>query len=137
LRKTLELSPGDPVAPQILTDALLSLGEEPERFVGFLGASAVEDELRAAYRAGGARAFYKRALELEIARSGKPCTNFPSIAAVFFAKAEDDAGAFECLNRAADVQGLPLVGASAFSPYHSDPRFQTVLKRMGLEEYYE
>ena len=143
-RRALELNPNDPEAPLILTHAFLN---EPNHFdlvaetdLPFMlyprTPPEVQQELRAVYRAEGARAVYQRALELRVARSQKECTDFPKLAAHILAYLGEADRMFACLLAAVDEAPLPTVHLFLYDPYRSDPRFHAIVKQYGLRDYF-
>ncbi len=95
---------------------------------------AVEEQLRAAYGAGGSAAFFQTALELEIARTGEDCTGSPLQAVTILALAGEPDRMFTCLQPLLDQGISPPVGWRTYDPYRSDPRFQDLLRRIGLPD---
>ena len=134
LKKALELNSNEPLARHYLLRASLSLGQEPEVFGWFPGQD--EAELRAAYGDGGIRALVKRALDMRIAETQRPCTERAEYGAIAFALLRQTERMYECLELAAEttIGTDPIVTARdpAFAQYRSEPRFIAILKRMGL-----
>ncbi len=97
-----------------------------------------EAELRAAYEDGGIRALIQRALDMRIAETQKPCTDRPDFAALASVLLGQTERMYECLEFAVKnkMGAAPIVIAPdpAFAEHRSEPRFISVLKRMGLAE---
>jgi tetratricopeptide (TPR) repeat protein len=138
-QKALQLNPDDPWVRPLLARASLYQGAEPETLGLFPGQSSqpdVERLLRAEYQAGGARAVYRRSIELKTAESWKECTDIPAVWAAFlFARLGESDRMFECLQEAADQRQLLFLFEPSLAPYRSDPRFVAILRQMGLEDY--
>jgi TolB-like protein/class 3 adenylate cyclase/Tfp pilus assembly protein PilF len=137
--KALELNPNDPWVRPLLARASLYQGAEPETlglFPGQRSQPPVERLLRTAYQEGGDRAVYRKSIELRTAESGKECTDIPGVWAAFlFARLGESDRMFECLQQAADHRLLLFLFEPSLQRYRSDPRFVSILRQMGLEEY--
>jgi tetratricopeptide (TPR) repeat protein len=95
----------------------------------------VKTLLRSVYQQEGMAGAARKVLELEIARTGKPCTDTPDIPALILAFLGDREAALQCLEEAANGSGVPHMMASpVWDDLRSDPRFAAILKGKGLAD---
>jgi serine/threonine-protein kinase len=140
LNRAFELSPNLPVNYRLeLAYAYVRRGKEEEALETFLGQrfpSEVEAALRDAYRRDGLQAVVRESLELQIARTQKPCTDFPNIGATLFAFLEETDQALGCLEQVLEEGISPqlLKLHPIYDGLRSDPRFIAIVKSMGLDD---
>ena len=92
------------------------------------------EQIEAAFHKSGPRGFYLKAAEL-LARRQSATVETPVEIASFYAKAGEKDRAFDWLEKAYErrVSVLTNIGVdSAFDPLRSDPRFDDLLRRIGL-----
>jgi adenylate cyclase len=136
LGKTLKLYSDIPLASLYMFRAQLGLGAEPTVFGWFPGQD--EAELRAAYEKGGSRALMRRALDMRISETDRPCTNRPDLVAMTFALLREREAMYTCLEQALEKGAGPVAIVvapdPAFAEYRSEPRFVAMMERIGLAE---
>jgi TolB-like protein/Flp pilus assembly protein TadD len=94
----------------------------------------VARSVRANYERAGYEGMLRGMLDDLIAASGKPCTESPWAAALFYAQLREADHMFQCLNAAADSKRILLIKAHRpFDPFRSDPRYRALLERIGLQ----
>ncbi|HMA17514.1 MAG TPA: tetratricopeptide repeat protein, partial [Thermoanaerobaculia bacterium] len=140
-RKTLEMEPDFPPALYYLTEIYETLGRDDDvyrsyrKLLPLMGVSS-ENMARneAAYAAGGWKAVAKRWLEVQLAeRKKRPLPAF-SIAESYRRLGEREA-ALDWLEKACDERHFEVVFLKVspkFDSLRSHPRFERLLKRMGL-----
>jgi eukaryotic-like serine/threonine-protein kinase len=137
-RKTLEIDPGFEVTHEKLEEiyedkgmypqAIAELPKEAPEFAAFAPA------LQRAYAASGARGYWQELLRLNQELSKKEYV-LPSEIAICYARLGNRKDAIEWLGKSYSAHDdfLPLeLSDPAFDSMRSDPRFQSILKRIGL-----
>ena len=74
---------------------------------------------------------------MEQERTGEPCIEQPSVAAIFYAYVGDAEGVFRCLEegtRTGEPFGVAKPDNPVFAPYRSDPRYAAYLRSINLSE---
>ena len=136
MAKALKLYPDVPLARLYMVLANVALGKEPEKFGWFPGQDTAT--LRVAYQNGGIDELMRRALDMRIAETKRPCTDRPDLAAMTFALLKDPEPMYECLEqgvgKGAGAIAIVIAPDSAFSEYRSESRFVSILSRLGLAE---
>jgi TolB-like protein/DNA-binding winged helix-turn-helix (wHTH) protein len=102
--------------------------------------SALQKEaaLRQAWTTGGSRGYWKQLLEF-VQLPGNPpeAYNSPFGTAILYAELGEKKRALDSLERAFEQRSLSMPEIAmepAFDPIRTDPRFQTLLRRVGLEK---
>jgi serine/threonine protein kinase/TolB-like protein len=95
--------------------------------------SKIEEALDEGYARGGYAEAMKRAAERLIARASETFT-LPADIGVYYALAGERSKALDWLEKGLAIHdsGLPYLGMPYFDSIRSDPRFQSLLKRMNL-----
>jgi TolB-like protein/DNA-binding winged helix-turn-helix (wHTH) protein len=97
-----------------------------------------EAALRQAWSASGARGYWKQLLELTQLPDNPPeAYSSPFGAAILYAQLGEDTLALNSLEKAFDQRSLSMSEIAiepAFDPLRAEPRFQTLLRRVGLEK---
>lgn len=135
LEKSLELNSANPDIHKGLAEAYSNAGREAEAVKTFLAWPGLPDEIAEAERIapdGTLRALYSKVLELEVRRSGSPCTDESDTAANYYYFLDELDSVFECLNQRIDAR-LPIFGF-----WHVrlavDPRYDRLAERLNLSE---
>ena len=94
--------------------------------------------VRQAFRKGGEKAAWQKELELILGTPNRPKDKSPGIIASLYALIGDNDNAFKWLDKAYhERDGITLAGLKvdpAFKNLRDDPRFKSLLHRMGLPE---
>jgi TolB-like protein/DNA-binding winged helix-turn-helix (wHTH) protein/Tfp pilus assembly protein PilF len=148
-RKSAEMFPGFAIDHERLAQLLASMGRYQEAIAEDTKArllsgedekSALQKEaaLRRAWTTGGSHGYWKKLLEITQLPVNPPETyNSPFGAAILYAQLGEKGKALDALERAVEERSLSVTEIAiepAFEPMHSDPRFQTLLRRVGLEK---
>ena len=139
-RIVLRTEPQSPVARNVLAKAYALAGDLPRAFAEERthvagGDSAVAATLDSAYADGGYPRAMRRAADLVAARSRARHVAALGVAQ-YYLLGDDRPDAFEWLERAFAEHdpNLPYIAAlPLFDPLRSDPRFQALLRGMGLQ----
>jgi tetratricopeptide (TPR) repeat protein len=140
-RKVIELDPTFPVSHEVVGTILLTLGEPREAVAALRQAAALSPISRVIGTLGEAYAFagmtqeaHDVLAELE-ERRGRGAAGLSHLALVHMGLGDLDR-AFECLEQAVEEREggilLDLVSVPEFDPLRSDPRFDDLLRRIGL-----
>jgi len=142
MRKLLRTSPQHPMAHGGLSTALWQKAmyeeslTEMKAYYSCMGDLEVEEALTQGYAQSGYRGAMRRAADLLAARARKTYVAPLDVACLYAIAGENDQ-ALECLENGLEVRDpcMPYVDAYVeFAPLRSDPRFQDLLRRMGLPE---
>jgi len=138
-QRTLELDPTSDLARSSFIRIYEQMGEFEKAITYIekylpekLGGAAFAKELREAYATSGSKGYYRKLLESATERKPPPQ---PIHLAMLHAQLGDTERAFEYLeksfdDRSADLLFLNVEGG--FDPIRSDPRFQAIVRRIGL-----
>ncbi|MHC4138173.1 MAG: adenylate/guanylate cyclase domain-containing protein [Planctomycetota bacterium] len=133
-----QLNPGIPV-PDLgaLATAYHLSGNEDAALEALL--HDAPEEMRALARSGYEQAGWKGGIESSrqwlTSRSGRACTDDPTVGVHLFAWLGEADALFDCLDEVIEEKSWLFYKADPlFAPYRDDPRFTAVLRRMGLEE---
>jgi TolB-like protein len=140
--QALDLNPNELYVAGLLGYAYHQKGmDEDAHQAAFREPTVANPDLHAALRRGFAKggwAEQNRALMAEIAsQTGRTCSLNPAVGSQLYAWAGDADRAFQCVNETLDTRGniqLLLGGLPTWDPYRDDPRFQEVLRRVGLAD---
>lgn len=114
------------------TRARLLAGEEEH------SALQKEEALRHALAAGGSQAYWKQLLEFTRLPDNPPeAYNSPFGTAILYVQLGDKSSALDALEKAYHERSLSMTELAiepSFDPLRADPRFQTLLRRVGLEK---
>ncbi len=95
-----------------------------------------EAALRLAFQKDGWPGINKAFIETLAARFGRPCFLEPAIGAHLYARAGEREEMYRCLELAIAERGPRLLGLNvannSWDPYRDEPRFQAILRRVGL-----
>ncbi len=92
--------------------------------------------VRQAYRTAGAKGYWQKRLELTLENAKREHTP-PDDFALLYARVGDEERMYECLQKAYDERGkgMTLIKVEpAFEPYRAEPRFQALMRRVGLPQ---
>jgi len=134
----LSMQPNTPVARNALIGALFMRGRYDELMALEKERWAKDPELMEALEKGYAEAGYagakKRHADVLAARYGKPGGVRAYGLAHFYAHAGDKEGVIEWLEKAYEEhdRNMPYIGSPVFDLVRSDPRFQDLVRRVGL-----
>ncbi len=137
-RNVLSMQPNTPVARGALIGALFMKGRYDELMALEREQWAKDPELIEALEKGYAEAGYagamKRHADVLAARYGKPGGVRAYDLAHFYAHAGDKEGVIEWLEKAYEERdrNMPYIGLPVFDMVRSDPRFQDLVRRVGL-----
>jgi DNA-binding winged helix-turn-helix (wHTH) protein/tetratricopeptide (TPR) repeat protein len=134
LLEVLHLDPLDIVAPRILASALNASGHPEEARDAFLLVTprSIRPLARIYGRLFGRDASLRLLLEIDIARTGRPCRVDAMGTAMAWALLGERERMLECLAEQADWHLWYVLEEPVFDPYRDDPRFQEVLVAGGL-----
>ena len=124
-------------APLCVAESLMALGKiEPAMQMLTTAHAAPEDtaQISEAYRRGGTRAFFLKSAQL-VARRQSQTIDTPVEVAALYAQAGDSDQAFAWLETAYRKRVSLLTNVNvepAFDSLHSDPRYDDLLRRIGL-----
>jgi adenylate cyclase len=114
------------------TKARLLAGEDEK------SALQKENALRRAWTTGGSHAYWKQLLDFTRLPDNPPETyNSPFGTAILYAQLGEKTKALDALARAFEQRSLSMTEIAiepAFDPIRNDPRFQALLRRVGLEK---
>ncbi len=140
-RKTLEIDPSFVVAHANLMDVYEQKGMYPEAIAAnkTMGEQAQRTAalLEAAYGTTGARGYWQKRLELSLDRLERGEYVKPTFIAKIYAQLGEKDRAFEWLEKAYTERDSDLTELRAepgYNPLRSDPRFQDLLRRVGLPQ---
>jgi hypothetical protein len=137
-RKAMSYQPDAPLAEAALINALFMTGRykeimalERERWVKD---GEVLEALERGYAEGGVAGARRRQCGVLAARYGKPGGVTAYTLAVFYAQAGDKDRVIEWLEKACEARdgNVPYIGMPMFDLMRSDPRFQDIMRRVGL-----
>ncbi len=95
------------------------------------------DRLTRAYQTGGRRAFFLEAVQIELEYARQVGTEYPVGVAGWYAQAGETEQAFTWLEKGYKKHAsamIELKSASDFDSLHSDPRWNDLLRRVGLPQ---
>ncbi len=137
-RKALGMQPEAPLALNALVNALFMEGEG-EEIMGlererWSKDREVAEALERGYGEGGIANARRRQCEVLAARGTKPDGVTAYTLAVLWAQAGDKDRAIECLEQAYEARdgNVPYIGMPYFDQIRPDPRFQDIMRRVGL-----
>lgn len=139
--KVLELDPAFPFAGLELASVYHAEGRDTEALEAFLRDSQVqrdpelERSLRRAFDVGGWTALNGAMIAALETQTGKTCGTLPNLGALLYARAGDAERMYQCLDQAVTQKGnseLWLSVHPSWNPYREEPRFQALLRRVGL-----
>jgi len=148
-RKCAEMFPGFAIDHERLTQLLAYLGKFDEAIaedtkarllVGEDGDSALREEgaLRRAWKAEGSRGYWRQLLDFTKLPARPPeAYNSAFGTAILYAQLGEKKRALESLEKAYEQRSLAMteIGIEpAFDPIRSEPRFQMLLRRVGVEQ---
>jgi len=93
--------------------------------------------VRQAYQTAGAKGYWQMKLDLTLEDAKKRKYTPPDNFAVLYARAGDKERMYEWLQKAYDERskGMPFLKVEpAFEPYRSEPRFQDLMRKVGLPQ---
>ena len=137
-RETLRMQPDEWVSLNTLYEALFLAGKHDEALAWDRERYAADGELSEALERGFSEAGYtgarKRMAEVWTARFGKPGGVRAWDLALAWVFAGDREGALQWLERAYQERdpNLPYIGKPTFDSLRSDPRFQDLVRRVGI-----
>jgi eukaryotic-like serine/threonine-protein kinase len=140
-RNVLRMDPGNWVAINALIAALHQKGMEDEVLtemrasLNLSGDRPGIEALDRGYREAGHRGAFRRLAEHRAARFNQTHSG-PTAVAIAYIMAGDHALAVDWLEKAYEARdpNLPYIGGPDFAPVRSEPRFQTLLRRMNLPQ---
>jgi len=124
-------------APYCVSQSLLALGDIDSSLKVLEGVKlpvAICEQIAAAYRRAGPRGFFRKSAEL-LERRQSDNVETPVEIAEFYARAGDKDRAFAWLEKAYQRRVSRITNINiepAFDSLHSDPRFDDLLRRVGL-----
>jgi serine/threonine-protein kinase len=143
-RRSLQIAPGNPVANSLLwwaydakgmdrgteREAIAAVGPIYETFYAGGGIAAA---LERGYAQGGYRAAMTRAAEAAVAHARTTYMNPVDVAALYLCAGDRDR-ALEWLEKGLTARdpNMPYLGVPFYDSLRPDPRFQSLLRRMGL-----
>jgi len=148
-RKCAEMFPGFPINQERLAQLYASRGRFEEAiaedtkarlFAGEEQGSTLQKEaaLRDAWTTGGSQGYWRQLLEFTQLPVNPPETyNSPFGTAILYAQLGEKSKALDSLERAFDQRSLSMTELAiepAFDSIRRDPRFQTLLRRTGLQK---
>jgi TolB-like protein len=139
-RAARDLQPDAPVAYTALLQAYVGKGMLDEAFAiqrrRFGSDPALAGALDRGYAEAGYPGAERRLADVLAGRFGKPGGPGACHMAILYIHAGDRARALEWLERAYDVRdpNMPYLRGPEWDPVRSDPRFQGILRRMGLPQ---
>jgi TolB-like protein len=148
-RKCAEMFPGFAIDHERLAQLLAFLGRfedaidegtKARLLAGEEEHSALQKEaaLRHALAAGGSQGYWKQLLEFTQLPVNPPeAYNSPFGTAILYAQLGEKSKALDSLEKAYEQRSLSMTELAiepSFDPIRSDPRFQTLLRRVGLEK---
>ena len=109
--------------------------EAAKNYLRLYGDRAVDDAYDRGHAQGGYKEGMKRAAEALVARS-RTTSVLPSDIALLYLGAGETASAMDWLEKAFDYRdpNLPYLRLPAYDPLRSDPRFQSLARRLGLPQ---
>ena len=145
LRKAIEMDPDNIVTQHFLGYLLLKMNRPAEavahvsRAMGLSGAFRAEElaDLQRTFESKGASGFFRKQAEYAQQLNERGKYRSPLLIALAYAAADDREAALSWLGKAVDEHApwLPeLKMEPTYDPLRSDPRFATLLKRVGLEK---
>ena len=148
-RRSAEMFPGFAIDHERLAQLLAFLGKfedaidedtKARLLVGEEEHSALQKEaaLRHALATGGSQGYWKQLLDFTRLPVNPPeAYNSPFGTAILYAQLGEKSKAFDSLEKAYEQRSLSMTELAiepSFDPIRSDPRFQTLLRRVGLEK---
>jgi serine/threonine-protein kinase len=138
-QNALRTSPHDPVAYNTLWGSYYMKGMYEESLKSAkalwtgLGFAEIADVMTRGYEEGGYSGAMTSAAEIMVAFSKQTYIS-PYYIAVMYAFAGDEENAIEWLERGYEMRDpmMPYIGAFTFDLLDDDPRYQDILRRMGL-----
>ncbi len=116
-------------------------GMDAEALEAYVRTPGVDPEfeaaLRLAFQKDGWLGLNRAFIQTLVTRSGRPCFLEPAIGAHLYARAGERDDMYRCLELAIAERGnrlLALRFARSWDPYRDEPRFQEILRRLGLVE---
>ena len=118
-----------------LTRADREAAEAARTYLRLYGDRTVDESFDRGYAQGGYREGMKRAAQALAARS-RTASVLPSDVAQLFLQAGETATAMDWLDRAFEYRdpNLPYLRLPIYDPLRADPRFQSLVRRMGLPQ---
>ena len=139
-RTALKTAPDDPMSHGVLWYAFAAKGMHNETlaalkvFLRFYGDPELEEALDHGSREAGYQGAIRRAADALVARFHKSYAN-PTDIAQLFLEAGEKGKALDWLEKGYEVrdQSLPYLGLPIYDSVRSEPRFQALLRKMGLD----